>query len=195
MVKIRQAIVVEGRYDKNTLSQIVDTPIFETSGFGIFHNKENLELLRRVAKKQGLIVFTDSDGAGFVIRNHLKSTIDSQYLLHAYIPDVYGKERRKTTAGKEGKIGVEGMPPDVILECLHRAGAIFEGEAQTSRKGGITKLDLFNMGLSGNPDSKAKRKALLQMLQLPEHMSSNAMLQALNVLYTKDEIYRITDVL
>lgn len=195
MVKIRQAIVVEGRYDKNTLSQIVDAPIFETSGFGIFHNKENLELLRRVAKERGLIVFTDSDGAGFVIRNHLKSTIDPQCLLHAYIPDVYGKEKRKATAGKEGKIGVEGMPPDVILECLHRAGAIFEDEVSSSQKGGITKLDLFNMGLSGNPDSKTKRKALLQKLQLPEHMSTNAMLQALNVLYTKDEIYRITDVL
>lgn len=195
MVRIRQAIVVEGRYDKNTLSQIVDAPIFETSGFGIFHNKENLELLRSVAKKRGLIVFTDSDGAGFVIRNHLKSAIEPQYLLHAYIPDVYGKEKRKTTAGKEGKIGVEGMPSDVILECLRRAGAIFEGESQTFQTGGITKLDLFNMGLSGNPDSKSKRKALLQMLQLPEHMSTNAMLQALNVLYTKAEIYRITDAL
>ena len=195
MVKIRQAIVVEGRYDKNTLSQIVDAPIFETSGFGIFHNKENLELLRSVAKKRGLIVFTDSDGAGFVIRNHLKSAIEPQYLLHAYIPDVYGKEKRKTTAGKEGKIGVEGMCPDVILECLRRAGAVFEGDSQTSQKGEITKLDLFNMGLYGNPDSKAKRQAFLQMLQLPEHMSTNAMLQALNVLYTKDQIYRIADVL
>ena len=195
MVKIRQAIVVEGRYDKNTLSQVVDAPIFATSGFGIFHNPENLELLRNVAKKRGLIVFTDSDGAGFVIRNHLKSAIEPQYLFHAYIPDVYGKEKRKRTAGKEGKIGVEGMPPDVILECLRRAGAVLEGESQNYQKGGITKLDLFNMGLYGNPDSKVKRKALLEMLQLPEHMSTNAMLQALNVLYTKAEIYRITDVL
>lgn len=195
MVKIRQAIVVEGRYDKNTLSQIVDAPIFETSGFGIFHNKENLDLLRSVAKKRGLIVFTDSDGAGFVIRNHLKSAIDPQYLLHAYIPDIYGKEKRKKTAGKEGKIGVEGMPPDVILDCLRRAGATFEGESQASQCGGITKLDLFNMGLYGNPDSKAKRQELLQILQLPEHMSTNAMLQALNLLYTRDQIYRIADVL
>lgn len=195
MVKIRQAIVVEGRYDKNTLSQVVDAPILETSGFSIMHDKENLALLRRVAEKRGLIVFTDSDGAGFVIRNFLKSAIEPKYLLHAYIPDIYGKEKRKSAPGKEGKLGVEGMSPDVILECLRRAGAIFEGESQASQKGGITKLDLFNMGLSGNPDSKAKRKALLQMLQLPEHMSSNAMLQALNLLYTKDEIYRITDVL
>lgn len=195
MVKIRQAIVVEGRYDKNTLSQIVDAPIFETSGFGIFHNKENLELLRNVAKIRGLIVFTDSDGAGFVIRNHLKSAIDPQYLLHAYIPDIYGKEKRKKTAGKEGKIGVEGMPPDVILDCLRRAGATFEGELQDFQYGGITKLDLFNMGLYGNPDSKAKRQELLQILQLPEHMSTNAMLQALNLLYTRDQIYRIADVL
>lgn len=195
MVKIAQAIVVEGRYDKNTLAQVVDAPILETSGFGIMRDKENLALLRRVAKARGLIVFTDSDGAGFVIRNYLKGAIEPQYLLHAYIPDVYGKEKRKSAPGKEGKLGVEGMPPNIILECLRRAGAIFEGESQTSQKGGITKLDLFNMGLSGNPDSKAKRKALLQMLQLPEHMSTNAMLQALNVLYTKDEIYRITDVL
>lgn len=195
MVKIKQAIVVEGRYDKNTLSQIIDAPILETSGFSIMHDKENLALLRRVAEKRGLIVFTDSDGAGFVIRNFLKSAIEPKYLLHAYIPDIYGKEKRKSAPGKEGKLGVEGMPPEVILECLRRAGAIFEGESQVSQKGGITKLDLFNMGLSGNPDSKAKRKALLQMLHLPEHMSSNAMLQALNLLYTKDEIYRITDVL
>ena len=114
MVKIRQAIVVEGRYDKNTLAQIVDAPILETSGFGIMNDKSQLLLLRRVAESRGLIVFTDSDGAGFVIRNYLKSAIDPQYLLHAYIPDVYGKEKRKQTPGKEGKLGVEGMPPDVI---------------------------------------------------------------------------------
>lgn len=195
MVKIRQAIVVEGRYDKNALSQIVDAPIFETSGFGIFHNKENLDLLRSVAQKRGLIVFTDSDGAGFVIRNHLKSAIDSQYLLHAYIPDVYGKEKRKTTAGKEGKIGVEGMPPDVILDCLHRAGAIFEGEQPAMTSPQISKIDLFDMGLYGNPDSKEKRLKLLKMLDFPEHMSTNAMLQALNILYTKDEIFQLADTL
>lgn len=195
MVKIRQAIVVEGRYDKNTLSQIVDAPILETSGFGIMNNRENLKLLRRVAQERGLIVFTDSDGAGFVIRNYLKSAIEPKYLLHAYIPDVYGKEKRKNAPGKEGKLGVEGMPPEVILDCLRRCGATFEDEKSSVYKEQITKLDLFNMGLSGNPDSRAKRQKLLKMLDFPEHMSSNAMLQALNLLYTKDEFYRIADLL
>lgn len=195
MVKIRQAIVVEGRYDKNTLSQIVDAPILETSGFGIMNNRENLKLLRRVAQERGLIVFTDSDGAGFMIRNYLKSAIEPKYLLHAYIPDVYGKEKRKNAPGKEGKLGVEGMTPEVILDCLRRCGATFEDEKSSVYKEQITKLDLFNMGLSGNPDSRAKRQKLLKMLDFPEHMSSNAMLQALNLLYTKDEFYRIADLL
>ena len=193
MVKIRQAIVVEGRYDKNTLSQIVDAPILETAGFGIMKDQENLNLLRRVAKQRGLIVFTDSDGAGFVIRNYLKGAIEPQYLLHAYIPDVYGKEKRKNAPGKEGKLGVEGMPPEVILDCLRRCGAIFEDENTSLPKGQITKMDLFDKGLSGSPDSKAKRTKLLKMLDFPEHMSSNAMLQALNLLYTKEEFYRIIE--
>ena len=190
MVKLRQAIVVEGRYDKNTLSQIVDAPILETSGFGIMNNKENLELLRRVAKTRGLIVFTDSDGAGFVIRNYLKSAIEPKYLLHAYIPDVYGKEKRKSAPGKEGKLGVEGMPPDVILECLRRAGAEFEDSAGAPA-GGITKQDLMELGLSGGKDSSFLRKKLLQKLDFPEHMSSNAMLQALNLLYTLEQLQEI----
>lgn len=190
MVKIRQAIVVEGRYDKNTLSQIVDAPILETSGFGIMNHKENLELLRRVAKTRGLIVFTDSDGAGFVIRNYLKSAIEPQYLLHAYIPDVYGKEKRKDAPGKEGKLGVEGMPPDVILDCLRRAGADFE-DAAAAPAGGITKQDLMELGLSGGKDSSFLRKKLLKKLGFPEHMSANAMLQALNLLYTLEQLQEI----
>ena len=182
MVKIKQAIVVEGRYDKNTLSQIVDAPILETSGFSIMHDKENLALLRRVAEKRGLIVFTDSDGAGFVIRNFLKSAIEPKYLLHAYIPDIYGKEKRKSAPGKEGKLGVEGMPPEVILECLRRAGATFEGE-QATHTNQITKQDLMELGLSGGKNSSFLRKKLLLRLKFPEHMSSNALLQALNLLY------------
>lgn len=193
MVKIRQAIVVEGRYDKNTLSQIVDAPILETSGFGIMNHKENLELLRRIAKTRGLIVFTDSDGAGFVIRNFLKSAIAPEYLLHAYIPDVYGKEKRKDTPGKEGKIGVEGMPPDVILDCLRRAGATFEGEDCGCVSEKITKQDLMELGLSGGKDSSFLRKKLLNKLQFPEHMSANALLNALNVLYTLPELQAIMD--
>lgn len=195
MVKIKEAIVVEGRYDKNTLSQVVEAPILQTDGFGIMNNKEQLALLRHVAQKRGLIVFTDSDGAGFVIRNFLKSAIPPHQLKHAYIPDICGKERRKSTPGKEGKLGVEGMTPEVILNCLKRAGATFEGEHTSGQKGKLTKLDLFYMGLSGGPDSKAKRLALLKMLELPEHMSANAMLQALNLLYTRDEICRLVDTL
>ena len=186
MVKIRQAILVEGKYDKNTLAQIVDAPILETSGFGIFKDKQMMSLLRRVAKDRGLIVFTDSDGAGFVIRNHVKSAIDNRYLLHAYIPDVYGKERRKSAPGKEGKLGVEGMKPEVILECLRRAGATIEGEKELS-SGQITKQDLFELGLSGTPGSDMKRKQLIGRLDLPERMSPNALLQALNLLFTREE--------
>lgn len=188
MVKIKQAIVVEGRYDKNTLSQVVDATILETNGFGIMKDKEQLSVLRRVAKTRGLIVFTDSDGAGFVIRNFLKSAIEPQYLLHAYIPDVYGKERRKRTAGREGKLGVEGMPPEVIVRALQRAGATVVGEKECAQGNEITKQDFMELGLSGSVGSAEKRKKLLKELELPEHMSSNAMLQVLNLLYNKEEL-------
>ncbi len=190
MVKIKEAIVVEGRYDKNTLSQIVDATIFETNGFGIFKDTQRMELLRRVAQKRGLIVFTDSDGAGFVIRNRIKSCISGVYLKHAYIPDIYGKERRKATPGKEGKLGVEGMTREVILDALRHSGATIEGENVTA-SAQITKQDLMELGLSGGKDSSVKRLALLRKLDLPEHMSANAMLQALNVLYSQDELATI----
>ena len=187
MVKIKEAILVEGRYDKNTLSQIVDAPILETSGFGIFKDKKQMALLRRVAESRGLIVFTDPDGAGFVIRNHIKSAIPGKYLKHAYIPDILGKERRKAAPGKEGKLGVEGMTPAVILEALRRAGATIEGE-ETTPTVQITKQDLMELGLSGGADAGAKRQKLLKKLNFPEHMSANAMLQALNLLYSLEEL-------
>ena len=190
MVKIKEAIVVEGRYDKNTLSQIVDAPILETSGFGIFKDKKQMDLLRKVAETRGLIVFTDSDGAGFVIRNHLKSAIPGKYLKHAYIPDVMGKERRKKTAGKEGKLGVEGMTCEVILDSLRKAGATFAGE-ESEPSATITKQDLMELGLSGGADASARRLALLKKLDLPEHMSANAMLQALNLLSSLEELTNI----
>ena len=191
MIKIKEAIVVEGRYDKNTLSQIVDAPILETSGFGIMKDKQQLNLLRKVAQNRGLIVFTDSDGAGFVIRNFLKGAISSKYLLHAYIPDIPGKERRKSTPGKEGKLGVEGMSPDVIIDALRKAGATVQGEENNHSTGNITKQDMVELGLSGGPDSSFLRKRLLQKLDLPEHMSANALLQALNLLYTLDALREI----
>ena len=187
MVKIREAIVVEGRYDKNTLSQIVDAPIFETGGFQIMKDTAQLQLLRSVAKTRGLIIFTDADGAGFVIRNYLKGAIPGQYLKHAYTPDVMGKERRKSAPGKEGKLGVEGMRPDVILEALRRAGATMD-EEQISSAGSITKQLMMELGLSGGKYSSAKRLALLKKLELPERMSANAMLQALNMLMTEQTL-------
>jgi ribonuclease M5 len=192
MVKIKEAIVVEGRYDKNTLSQIVDAPILETSGFGIFKDRAQMALLRRVAETRGLIVFTDADGAGFVIRNHIKSTIPGKYLKHAYTPDVFGKERRKTAPGKEGKLGVEGMSREIILDALRKAGATIEGEDSVPVNQ-TTKQDLMELGLSGGPNSSALRLKLLKKLNLPERMSPNAMLQALNLLYTLEELKAILE--
>ena len=192
MVKIKEAILVEGRYDKNTLSQILDAPILETNGFGIMKDKAQLALLRRVAQTRGLIVFTDPDGAGFVIRNFIKGAIPGQYLKHAYIPDIYGKERRKASPGKEGKLGVEGMKGEVLLDALRRAGATFEGET-TQRTAGLTKQDMMELGLSGGPDSSAKRLALMKKLGFPEHMSANALLQALDLLYSREELARILE--
>ena len=190
MVKIREAIVVEGKYDKNALSQIVDAPIFVTNGFSIFKDKQQMELLRQVAQRRGLIVFTDADGAGFVIRNHIKAAIPTQYLKHAYTPDIFGKERRKSAPGKEGKLGVEGMRPEVIISCLRSGGATVLGE-NVSTSGCVTKQDLMELGLSGGKDSAQKRLLLLKKLNLPQHMSANAMLQALNVLYSLEELQQI----
>ena len=184
MIKISQAIVVEGRYDKNTLSQIVDAPIFETSGFHIMKDKATQALLRSVAMERGLIVFTDSDGGGFVIRNFLKQIIPAQYLFHAYIPDIYGKEKRKSAPGKEGKLGLEGMSREVILTALENCGANFH----PNEKQPITKQHLFALGLSGQANSSILRKQLLKKLELPEHMSANAMLKALDVLYSPEEL-------
>ena len=190
MIKIKEAIVVEGRYDKNTLSQIVDAPIIETSGFGIMNDKSQLAFLRRVAKTRGLIVFTDSDGAGFVIRNYLRGAIPAEQLKHAYIPDIAGKEPRKRAPGKEGKLGVEGMSREIILEALRRAGATIEGEGSAASHQ-ITKQDLMELGLSGGADASAKRLSLLKKLDLPEHMSANALLQALNLLYSMEQLEEI----
>lgn len=186
--------MVEGRYDKNTLSQVVDGVILETSGFGVFKDEEALALLRRLAKERGLVILTDPDGAGFVIRNYLKGAIDPAHVKHAYIPDCPGKEKRKRTPGKEGKLGVEGMPPDVLLEALRRAGATFEenaGAPMAPRGRPITKADLYAVGLSGTPDAAERRRALLKRLELPEHLSPNALLQVLNALYSYEELTRL----
>lgn len=186
MVRIKEAIVVEGKYDQNTLRQIVDAPVFTTKGFGVMGDKAMLSFLRTVAETRGLVILTDSDGAGFVIRNYLKGALPKDKVLHAYIPDIPGKERRKTAPGKEGKLGVEGMEPAVLLEALRRAGAALEGETLPDNRRSITKTDLYNLGLTGGPDSKAKRQALMKRLSLPAHMSANALLEALNILYDRE---------
>lgn len=189
MLRIQEAIVVEGRYDKNTLSQVVDTLILETAGFGIFKNPEQMALLRRAAQRRGLIVLTDSDGAGFVIRNRIRGAIPAAQVKHAYIPDVYGKERRKRRPGKEGKLGVEGMPPQVLEEVLRRAGATFLGEdaGERAEEPPLTKADLMAAGLTGGADSAGRRQVLLKELELPEHMSANALLAVLNGCYSREE--------
>ena len=187
MLKIREAIVVEGRYDKNTLAQLVDTVILETAGFGIFKDGETLALLRRISQQRGLIILTDSDGAGFVIRNYLKGALPRDQVKHAYIPDCFGKERRKRQPGKEGKLGVEGMRPEVLEKALRRAGATILTEAEAvDEKAPLTKADLFAWGLSGGEGSREKRQALLRKLELPEHLSPNAMLPVLSALYDRE---------
>ena len=182
MIRIKEVIVVEGRYDKNTLSQAVDATIFETSGFGIFHNQQLLSLLRRMAQARGLIILTDPDGAGFLIRSYLKGAIDPSLVRHAYVPDVSGKERRKTAPSKEGKLGVEGMRPEVLVEALRRAGATIEGENAPKPADTITKQDLYAAGLSGGPNSAQKRAALCRRLELPERISANALADVLGAL-------------
>lgn len=192
MFRIQEAIVVEGRYDKNTLSQIVDTLILETNGFGLFHDPERMALLRRAAEKRGLIVLTDSDGAGFVIRNRIRGAVQQELVKHAYIPDVYGKEKRKRKPGKEGKVGVEGMSPQIIEQVLRRAGATFLGEEMPSESvSPLTKADLFSAGLTGGEGSAQRRLELLRRLELPEHMSANALLAVLNGCYGADEAREI----
>lgn len=188
MIRVREAIVVEGRYDKNTLRQLVDAPIFETAGFGVMNDKAKLSLLRRAAENRGLIILTDSDRAGFVIRNYLKGALPKGRVLQAYIPDVYGKEKRKAAPGKEGKVGVEGMRPETLLKALRDAGATIEGETGTAARGEtISKQDLFDLGLSGGKDSAALRMKLQKALKLPERLGPNALLDALNLLFADRE--------
>ena len=189
-LKLRQAIVVEGKYDQNTLRQLVDTAIFTTNGFTGMKDPALLRLLQQATQTTGLIILTDSDGAGFLIRNTLKSALPETGVLHAYIPDLPGKEKRKTAPGKEGLLGVEGMTPEILLKALRNAGAEFaDGSTPPPAREPITKQDLFALGLSGGPESAKKRAALLKALSLPAHMSANALLQALNVLFSREEFF------
>ena len=191
MLKVREVIVVEGRYDKNALSQVVDALILETSGFGIYHDCEKRALLRRLAEARGLIILTDPDGAGFQIRNTIKGWIDPALVKHAYVPDIEGKERRKAAPSKEGKLGVEGMRPEVLLEALRRCGATFEEQPEIEKAQPITSADLYARGLSGREGSAQRRKALLKRLELPERMSTGALLGVLNILFDRESFYEL----
>ena len=188
MIRIREAILVEGRYDKNALSQLVDTAIFETGGFGVMKDREKIQFLRQVAEKRGLIIFTDSDGAGFVIGTRLKSLLPPDKLLHAYIPQIQGKEKRKQKAGKEGLLGVEGMSPELLIQALHRCGAHFLDENIPAPAGGITRQDLFAWGLMGGEGSQEKRQQLKKSLGLPSHLGTSGFLDALNLIATRDQV-------
>ena len=196
MRKIREVIVVEGRYDKNALRQVGDATVIPLGGFAVFNDREKLAFLRRLGQERGLILLTDSDGAGFVIRNYLKGALPKEMVKQAYIPDIAGKERRKRRPGKEGKLGVEGMKPQVLLEALERAGATFLDEApgKAAPEGPpITKADLFSMGLTGGSGSAARRQALLRHLELPEHLTTGGMLEALNLLYDRESLCRLLE--
>lgn len=186
MHRVYEVIVVEGKYDKNTLSQVVDAVIIETNGFGVFNNREKQQLLRKLAEKRGLIVMTDPDGAGLVIRNFVKSCVDPKLLKHAYIPEVFGRERRKSKESREGKLGVEGMSADVIMQALRRCGATIDGEA-TAASGGITMADMYAKQLAGKPDSAAKRANFLASMDLPQRMTAQALLPVLNALMSREE--------
>ena len=191
MHSIREVIVVEGRYDKNAPSQVVDAVIIETSGFGIFNDAEKRKLLQTMAEARGLIVLTDSDGAGFVIRNYIKGCVDPKLVKHAYIPDIYGKERRKSAPSREGKLGVEGMKPQVLLDALIRAGATFDDEENKKTAPRISKADMYARGLSGREGSAEKRARLIKQLGLPERLTADGLLDVLNATMSREEFLTI----
>ena len=184
--RVKEVVVVEGRYDRNTLLQAVDATVAEVGGFSLFHDDEKTAYLRDLAEKNGIILMTDADSAGFVIRNHLKGCLPPERVKQAYIPDVYGKERRKKKPGKEGKLGVEGMRPEVLVEALRRAGATFEDGEGRRTAAGITKADLLEKGLIG-PNSREKRLEIQKKLGFPEHLTANGLLEAMNLLLSREE--------
>ena len=187
MIKIDRPIIVEGKYDHIKLSNIIDGLIIKTDGFGIFKDKEKQRLLRRLAGEKGIVVLTDSDSAGFLIRNFITSTVPSDKITHVYIPDIYGKEKRKTEYSKEGKLGVEGIDENIIIEAFRRAGISADECEDVGERRQITSLDFYEHGLAGGENSKDKRKALLKALALPERISSSSMIKVLNCFVTYDE--------
>lgn len=190
MIKLKEAVIVEGRYDKIKLSSLIDAPIIETNGFRVFSDKEKISLIRRIAATRGILVFTDSDGAGFLIRNFLNGAVPKEQIRHCYIPQLHGKEKRKARPGKEGLLGVEGVSDEVIVNAIHRSGATILGE-EAKPPQTITKADLFDLGLTGTPNAAELRKKLLRHLDMPSYLSTNAMLTALNCLYSLKELKEI----
>lgn len=192
MIRIEPVIVTEGRYDKNKLMQIFDTAVIEVGGFGIFRDKKLLALLRRLAETRGLLVLTDPDGAGFVIRNHIKGAVTRGRVYHAYVPDIYGKERRKSAPSAEGKLGVEGLPDEVLIEAVRRSGVPME-QTEARTRGHITKALLYELGLSGGAGSRELRRRLCRRLALPERLGTNALPDVLSALLAPEELRKLTE--
>lgn len=188
MISIKEAVIVEGRYDKIKLSEVIDTPVIETGGFRIFKDKEKQNLIRKIAEERGILVLTDSDSAGFVIRNFLKGSVPEEKIKHAYIPQLKGKEKRKSEESKEGLLGVEGVSAEIIADAVRKSGATILGEDNEIKKSKITKQDLYELGLTGKENSAILREELLRKLELPTYLSTNAMLSALNCLYSLEEL-------
>lgn len=187
-IKLSQAVIVEGKYDKIKLSNILDAFIIETNGFAIFKDKKKLAFIKKLARERGIIVLTDSDHAGFMIRNYISSGVPKDSIINVYIPDIFGKEKRKDAPSKEGKLGVEGMTKDVILDALDKAGVTSQRVENTDP---VTNFDLYDLGLSGTPNAKQNKKALLKKLDLPEFLSTNSLLSCINNMMTKEELYSI----
>lgn len=190
MIKLKQAVIVEGKYDKIKLSSIIDSLIITTDGFGVFKNSEKSALIKELAEKQGVIILTDSDSAGFKIRNYIKNITGNGKIINVYIPDIFGKEKRKTAASKEGKLGVEGVPNDIIIAALEKAGvtaAKNEDNNKDTNKNAITRIMLYEDGFMGKDGSSERRKKLLKALSLPEMLSTNGLLEVLNTMFSLEE--------
>lgn len=185
-IKLTEAVIVEGKYDKIKLSNILDAFIIETNGFAIFKDKSKLSFIKKLAKERGIIILTDSDHAGFMIRNYISSGVPKEQIKNVYIPDIFGKEKRKDTPSKEGKLGVEGMTKEVILVSLEKAGV---SSTSSVCDNPITTVDFYDLGLTGGANSKAKRKAVCKALELPEFLSISSLISCINNFMTKEEFF------
>lgn len=194
MIEIKEAVIVEGKYDKQRLKNILNSTIIETNGFRIFKDKNKVNLIKQLSEKQGIVILTDSDGAGFVIRNHLKGIIPNKNIKNAYIPKIKGKERRKDKPSKEGTLGVEGIGENLLMQSLMNAKVTIINKAENNiTKEQITKLDLYKLGIVGRENSKKLRIQLLKKLNLPEYITTNALLEVLNNIITIEELVSIIE--